>query len=316
MNTRKTKSTTGTRNAKPGDKKSSFKKSTTTSSSKPGPKAKGTTGPKKETSNLPKDDKKDNRRFFENKERVRKGDPMPTFNENEIRLNKFLSNAGIASRREADVLIQTGVVSVNDVIITEMGYKIKPGDVIKYDGETINAEKKRYVLLNKPKDFIVTLDDPMGRKTVMSLVEKACKEVVYPIGKMEREATGLLLFTNDGDLIKKLTHPKYKANKIYHVETSKAISLEDIEKLKSGIFLDDGKIACTNVEFVKDSSPRDVGVELSSGKNKVVRRLFESLGYQVVKIDRVKYAGLTKKDLPRGFFRHLTEKEVAFLKMS
>jgi 23S rRNA pseudouridine2605 synthase len=241
---------------------------------------------------------------------------MPTFNENEIRLNKFLSNAGIASRREADVLIQTGVVSVNDVIITEMGYKIKPGDVIKYDGETINAEKKRYVLLNKPKDFIVTLDDPMGRKTVMSLVEKACKEVVYPIGKMEREATGLLLFTNDGDLIKKLTHPKYKANKIYHVETSKAISLEDIEKLKSGIFLDDGKIACTNVEFVKDSSPRDVGVELSSGKNKVVRRLFESLGYQVVKIDRVKYAGLTKKDLPRGFFRHLTEKEVAFLKMS
>jgi 23S rRNA pseudouridine2605 synthase len=298
MNTRKTKTTSAPKSQKSGDKKkTTFKKNTAV-------------GSKNEFA-----DKTKSRNFIP-KDRVKKGDPMPTFNENEIRLNKFLSNAGVASRREADVLIQTGVISVNDVTITEMGYKIKPGDVIKYDGETINAEKKRYVLLNKPKDFIVTFDDPMGRKTVMSLVDKACKEQVYPIGKMEREATGLLLFTNDGDLMKKLTHPRYKANKIYHVEINKSFSKEDIDKLKAGIFLDDSKVVCDNVEFVKDSSSREIGVEISSGKNKIVRRLVESLDYQVVKIDRVKYAGLTKKDLPRGFFRHLTEKEVAFLKMS
>jgi 23S rRNA pseudouridine2605 synthase len=298
MNTRKTKSTGSPKTSKTGEKKKTTFKKVENSSTK------------KEFSDKAKS------RNFPQKDRVKKGDPMPTFNENEIRLNKFLSNAGVASRREADVLIQTGVISVNDTIITEMGYKIKPGDVVKYDGETINAEKKRYVLLNKPKDFIVTFDDPMGRKTVMSLVDKACKEQVYPIGKMEREATGLLLFTNDGDLMKKLTHPRYKANKIYHVELTKSFAKEDIDKLKAGIFLDDAKVVCDNVEFVKDSSSREIGIELSSGKNKIVRRLLESLDYQIVKIDRVKYAGLTKKDLPRGFFRHLTEKEVAFLKMS
>lgn len=251
---------------------------------------------------------------FKDKEKV--GDPMPSFNEDAIRLNKFLSNAGVASRREADVLIQTGVVSVNDQIILELGYKIKPGDVVKYDGQTINAETKRYVLLNKPKDFITTMDDPLGRKTVMSLVKKACKERIYPVGRLDRETTGLLLFTNDGDLAKKLTHPKYKASKIYHVEANKAVTLEDVEKMKAGVTLEDGIIKCDHVEFIENGGSREIGVELHSGKNRVVRRIFESLGYEVVKLDRVKFASLTKKDLPRGFYRHLTEKEVSFLKMS
>jgi 23S rRNA pseudouridine2605 synthase len=259
---------------------------------------------------------RDKVKYTQFKDKVKKGDPMPSFNEDEIRLNKYLSNAGIASRREADVLIQSGVVSVNDIIVTEMGYKIKPGDVVKYDGGTINAEKKRYVLLNKPKDFITTMDDPLGRKTVMSLVAKACKERVYPVGRLDRDTTGLLLFTNDGDMAKKLTHPKYRASKIYHVEANKPIQSEDIEKLLNGVFLEDGKVFCDKVEYVKEGTSREVGVELHSGKNRIVRRLFEHLGYEVVKLDRVKFAGLTKKDLPRGFFRHLTEKEVAFLKMS
>ena len=250
------------------------------------------------------------------KQRERKGDPMPKFNEDEIRLNKFLSTAGVASRREADVLIQSGVISVNDKIITELGFKIHPGDVVKYDGETIQAEQKRYVLLNKPKDFITTMDDPLGRKTVMSLVKKACKERIYPVGRLDRETTGLLLFTNDGDLAKKLTHPKYKASKIYHVEANKAVTLEDVELMKSGITLEDGIIKCDHVEFIENGGSREIGVELHSGKNRVVRRIFESLGYDVVKLDRVKFASLTKKDLPRGFYRHLTEKEVSFLKMS
>lgn len=255
-------------------------------------------------------------KYVDFKIKQKKGDPMPKFNEDEIRLNKFLSNAGVASRREADVLIQTGVVSVNDEIITELGYKIKPGDVVKYDGETINAEKKQYVLLNKPKDFITTMDDPLGRKTVMSLVKKACKERIYPVGRLDRDTTGLLLFTNDGDLAKKLTHPRYKASKIYHVETNLPVTREDVEKLRKGILLEDGTIQCDKVEYNSNGNPREVGVEIHSGKNRIVRRMFEHLGYEVVKLDRVQFAGLTKKDLPRGFFRHLSEKEVAFLKMS
>lgn len=249
--------------------------------------------------------------------KVRKGDPLPSFNEDEIRLNKYLSNAGVCSRREADVLIQTGVVSVNGKIVTELGYKINRGDVVKYDGETINAETKRYVLLNKPKDFITTMDDPWGRRTVMGLVVKACKERIYPVGRLDRDTTGLLLFTNDGDMAKKLTHPRYEAKKIYHVETNKPVTTEHIELLLKGIELEDGPIRCDKAEYVKDgASSREVGVEIHSGKNRIVRRMFEKLGYEVVKLDRVQFASLTKKDLPRGFYRHLTEKEVAFLKMT
>ena len=254
-------------------------------------------------------------RFIDNKKRVAKGDPMPNVNAVDIRLNKYLSNAGICSRREADVLIQTGVVTVNDEIILELGYKVKPGDRVRYDGETINAEKKQYVLLNKPKDFITTMDDPWGRKTVMSLVAKACKERVYPVGRLDRETTGLLLFTNDGDMSKKLTHPRHKCSKIYHVELNKPVKLEDVNRLTTGLELEDGKIIFDKAEYVKDN-PREIGVELHSGKNRIVRRSFEAMGYDVVRLDRVQFAGLTKKDLPRGHYRHLTEKEIAFLKMS
>lgn len=249
--------------------------------------------------------------------KVRKGDPLPSFNEDEIRLNKYLSNAGVCSRREADVLIQTGVVSINGVVVTELGYKVKKGDAVQYDGETINAETKRYVLLNKPKDFITTMDDPWGRKTVMGLVFKACKERIYPVGRLDRDTTGLLLFTNDGDLAKKLTHPRYEAKKIYQVETNRPVTTEHLQELMEGVELDDGLIKCDKAEYVKDGhSAREVGVEIHSGKNRIVRRMFEKLGYEVVKLDRVQFASLTKKDLPRGFYRHLTEKEVAFLKMT
>lgn len=259
---------------------------------------------------------RDKRKYIDYKDKLKKGDPLPTFNEDSIRLNKFLSNAGICSRREADVLIATGVVSINGTIVTELGYKIKPGDLIQYDGETINAETKRYVLLNKPKGFITTMDDPYGRKTVMSLVRKACRERVYPIGRLDRDTTGLLLFTNDGDMAKKLTHARHKAAKIYHVELNKPVKKEDLEKMTAGLDLEDGRTQFDKAEFVKDGSAREVGVELHSGKNQIVRRMFEALHYEVVKLDRVQFAGLTKKDLPRGMFRHLTEKEVAFLKMS
>ena len=255
-------------------------------------------------------------KYIDHKDRKKKGDPLPNFESDEIRLNKFLSNAGICSRREADVLIKTGVIKVNGEIVTEMGYKVKPGDKVQYDGETINAETKQYVLLNKPKGFITTMDDPLGRKTVMSLVRKACKERVYPVGRLDKETTGLMLFTNDGDLAKKLTHPRHKASKLYHVELDKRVSVEDLKKLVAGLPLEDGTIRFDNAEFVNDEDATQVGVELHSGKNRIVRRSFEAMGYKVRKLDRVMFAGLTKKDLPRGMFRHLTEKEVAFLKMS
>lgn len=262
---------------------------------------------------------RDKRKYIEYREKIKKGDPLPSFNDNEIRLNKYLANAGICSRREADVLIETGVVSINGTIVLELGYKIKPGDVVQYDGETINAEKKRYVLLNKPKGFITTMDDPFGRKTVMSLVNKACRERIYPVGRLDRETTGLLLFTNDGDLAKKLTHPRHRASKIYHVELNKPFKREDLDKLIEGVELEDGKTSFDVAKFVKEGkegNAREIGVELHSGKNRIVRRMCEALGYEVVKLDRVQFSGLTKKDLPRGMFRHLTEKELAFLKMS
>ncbi len=259
---------------------------------------------------------RDKGKFVDYKDRQKKGDPLPKFNDDAIRLNKYLSNAGICSRREADVLIQTGVISVNGEIITEMGYKVKPGDTVRYDGGTINAEKKRYVLLNKPKGFITTMDDPMGRKTVMGLVRKACKERVYPVGRLDKETTGLLLFTNDGDLAKKLTHPRYKASKLYHVTLNKRIPKTDLEKVLEGVLLEDGTSRFDKADYVKEGDAFEVGVELHSGKNRIVRRTFEALGYEVLKLDRVRFAGLTKKDIPRGMFRHLTEKEVAFLKMS
>ncbi|MCE2685906.1 MAG: rRNA pseudouridine synthase [Cryomorphaceae bacterium] len=264
----------------------------------------------------PKVSARDKRKYIDYKIKVKKGDPLPSFREDAIRLNKFLSNAGICSRREADVLIETGVVSINGTIITELGYKVKPEDVVQYDGETITTGTKRYVLLNKPKGYITAIDDPRGRKTVMALVSKACKEQIFPVGRMDRETTGLMLFTNDGDMMKKLLHPRYHARKLYQIETNKSVAREDLEKLTRGIDLEDGRIKAEAASFVEGGQSNEIGVEIRSGKNQVVRRMIEALGYQVIKLDRVVYAGLTKKDLPRGYYRHLTEQEVAFLKMS
>jgi 23S rRNA pseudouridine2605 synthase len=273
--------------------------------------------PSKPSENKPKEVKpRDKRKYIDFKIKVKKGDPLPSFNDEAIRLNKYLSNAGVCSRREADVLIQTGVITVNGKIVTELGFKIAPTDVIQCNGETINAEKKRYVLLNKPKGFITTMDDPQGRKTVMTLVRNACRERIYPVGRLDRETTGLLLFTNDGDLAKKLTHPRYQARKIYHVELNKPVKAEDLEKLLRGVDLEDGKSKADKASYVEGGNSREVGIEIHSGKNRIVRRMFESLGYTVVKLDRVVFAGLTKKDLPRGMFRHLSEDEVSFLRMT
>jgi 23S rRNA pseudouridine2605 synthase len=234
-----------------------------------------------------------------------------------IRLNKYISNSGICSRREADMHISAGAVSVNGKVITELGYKVKPEDVVSFGGETLRKEKPVYLLLNKPKDYITTVDDPSKRKTVMELIKGACKERVYPVGRLDRNTTGLLLLTNDGDLTKKLTHPKHGVKKIYHVETDKAVKKGDLQKMIEGIELEDGTVTVDEALYVEGSlSKKEVGVVLHSGKNRVVRRIFEALGYEVVKLDRVSFAGLTKKNLPRGKWRMLNEKEVNLLKMA
>lgn len=233
-----------------------------------------------------------------------------------VRLNKYIANAGICSRREADELIKAGAVSVNGKIITEMGYKVKPGDVVNYGGQTIRQERKVYILLNKPKDYITTVDDPQKRKTVLDLIKGACKERVYPVGRLDRNTTGLLLLTNDGDLAKKLTHPSSGVKKIYHVVTDKSVSKQDLIKLTEGLRLEDGFVKADNADYVETAnSKKEIGIELHSGKNRIVRRMMEHLGYKVVKLDRVVFAGLTKKDLPRGRWRFLTEKEIGMLKM-
>jgi 23S rRNA pseudouridine2605 synthase len=236
--------------------------------------------------------------------------------EGTIRLNKYIANAGICSRREADELIKAGAISVNGKIITQMGYKVKPGDIVNYGGETIRLERKVYILLNKPKDYITTVDDPKKRKTVLDLIKGACKERVYPVGRLDRNTTGLLLLTNDGDLTKKLTHPSSRVKKIYHVVTDKRVSKNDLIKLTEGFYLEDGFIKADNADYVITAkSKKEIGIELHSGKYRIVRRMMEHLGYKVVKLDRVFFAGLTKKNLPRGRWRFLTEKEINMLKM-
>jgi len=230
------------------------------------------------------------------------------------RLNKFIANAGICSRREADEMIKVGVITVNGEVITEMGYKIQSGDIVKYNNETLRGERLVYILLNKPKDFITTTDDPEERKTVMNLIAKACKERVYPVGRLDRNTTGVLLFTNDGDIARKLTHPSFEVHKIYQVELDSPLKKEDMLSITEGITLDDGFIKVDEIAYATES--RDVvGVEIHSGRNRIVRRIFEHLEYKVKKLDRVIFAGLTKKDLPRGRWRFLTEMEVANLKM-
>lgn len=230
-----------------------------------------------------------------------------------IRLNRFLSNAGVASRRDADDLIKAGVVKVNGVIVTELGTKVSPTDVVHYGGQKLSTEKKRYVLVNKPKDFITTTEDPRDRRTVMALIDDACTERLYPVGRLDRNTTGLLLMTNDGDLAKKLTHPSHGAEKLYHVTLDKNVTKVDLEQLVKGVPLDDGPAQADEARYVEGATKREIGLKLHMGRNRVVRRMFEALGYEVVKLDRVVFAGLTKKDLPRGEWRHLTEREVLFL---
>ncbi|MES3019571.1 MAG: pseudouridine synthase [Bacteroidota bacterium] len=232
-----------------------------------------------------------------------------------IRLNRFIANAGICSRRKADELIAAGVVSVNGEPVTELGFKVDPAkDQIRYNGESLRREKMVYVLLNKPKDYITTTDDPQERKTVMSLVEKASKERIYPVGRLDRNTTGLLLMTNDGDLADKLSHPKNNITKLYNVELNKSLSQGDMNKISFGIELEDGLIKPDQVSYVAGGSKKEVGIQIHSGKNRIVRRIFESLGYEVVKLDRVVYSNLTKKDLPRGRWRYLEDKEIIQLK--
>jgi 23S rRNA pseudouridine2605 synthase len=232
-----------------------------------------------------------------------------------IRLNRYIANAGICSRRKADELIEAGVVSVNGEVVAELGHKIDPiKDEIRYNGELLKREKMVYVLLNKPKDYITTTEDPQERRTVMHLVEKASRERIYPIGRLDRNTTGLLLMTNDGDLADKLSHPRSNITKLYQVELSKALAQGDMNKIQYGLELEDGLIKPDSISYVTGGTKREIGIQIHSGKNRIVRRIFEHLGYEVVKLDRVIYAGLTKKDLTRGRWRYLDEKEVIQLK--
>ena len=232
-----------------------------------------------------------------------------------VRLNKFLANAGVCSRREADQYIQAGVVSVNGTVVTELGTKVKRTDEIKFHDQPVNLEKKVYVLLNKPKDYVTTSDDPQQRKTVMDLVKNVCPERIYPVGRLDRNTTGVLLLTNDGDLASKLTHPKFLKKKVYHVYLDKNVTAHDMQQIAEGITLEDGEVHADAIEYAHPTDRSQVGIEIHSGRNRIVRRIFESLGYRVIKLDRVQFAGLTKKNLRRGDWRFLTEKEVDMLRM-
>ena len=232
-----------------------------------------------------------------------------------LRLNKYLANAGVCSRREADEFIQAGVVTVNGQVVTELGTKILRTDEVRFHDQPVTIEKKVYVLLNKPKDYVTTSDDPQQRKTVMDLVKNACPERIYPVGRLDRNTTGVLLLTNDGDMASKLTHPKYLKKKIYHVFLDKACSAHDLQQIAEGIQLEDGEIKADDVQYAHPTDKKQVGIEIHSGKNRIVRRIFESLGYRVQKLDRVQFAGLTKKNLKRGDWRYLTEEEVDRLRM-
>jgi 23S rRNA pseudouridine2605 synthase len=232
-----------------------------------------------------------------------------------IRLNKFISNSGICSRREADTYIEHGSVTVNGNLVTEMGYKVQANDDVRFDGSSISPEKKKYVLLNKPKNYITTMDDERGRKTVMELVSNAANERIYPVGRLDRMTTGLLLFTNDGELAKKLTHPKHDVKKLYHASLDRKLDLKDLQKLRGEVIIEGKKVFIDAISYVEGQTKTEVGIEIHSGRNRIVRKIFEHVGYKVVKLDRVLFAGLTKKNLPRGRWRELTKQELANLQM-
>ena len=232
-----------------------------------------------------------------------------------IRLNKYISNSGVCSRREADTYIASGNVVVNGKVITEMGFKVKPGDEVRFDGTSITPEEKKYILLNKPKNYITTMDDDRGRKTVMDLILGATKERVYPVGRLDRNTTGLLLFTNDGDLAKKLTHPKHNVQKLYHASLDKKLEVKHLHQLRDEVVIEGRKVFIDEVDYVAGETKSEVGIKIHSGRNRIVRKIFEHFGYKVVKLDRVIFAGLTKKNLPRGRYRELTKQEVSNLHM-
>ncbi|MBK9982750.1 MAG: rRNA pseudouridine synthase [Saprospiraceae bacterium] len=232
-----------------------------------------------------------------------------------MRLNKYLAHSGIASRRAADTLIMQGHVTVNGVVVQEMGYKVKDNDVVVFKGKALKkVDKFVYYLLNKPRNILSTSSDEKGRKTVIDILESKISERIYPVGRLDRNTTGLLLLTNDGELTKKLSHPKYNVPKVYQVTLDKNLGLKDLETIRSGVTLEDGEIKADSLHYVEGESKREVAIEIHSGKNRVIRRIFEHLGYEVIKLDRTYYAGLTKKNLPRGRYRPLTNEEVRMLK--
>lgn len=262
-------------------------------------------------------DNKDNRRKpFEGKPRNPKRE-YPSFDapklDKEVRLNKYIANSGVCSRREADELIEAGKITVNDVVITELGSRVMPGDVVKYNDRVMMGEKRVYILMNKPKGYVTTLEDPHADQTVMDLLKGACKERVYPVGRLDKNSVGVLLITNDGELAEQLTHPSFQKKKVYQATLDKALSRSDMEAIAAGVTLEDGFIKPDAVEYA-DENRRDIGIEIHSGRNRIVRRIFESQGYKVVKLDRVYFAGMTKKKLKRGAWRFLSAKEVATLK--
>lgn len=232
-----------------------------------------------------------------------------------VRLNKYLANAGICSRREADNYIEAGLITVNGVVVTELGTKVVPTDDVRFNSERINPERKVYVLLNKPKDCVTTVDDPQERKTVLDCLRGIGKERIYPVGRLDRNTTGVLLLTNDGDMAAKLTHPKFMKKKIYHVTCDKNVAMSDMDLLVNGIELEDGRVYADEVSYVNEADRSQIGIEIHSGKNRIVRRMLEHLGYRVNKLDRVLFAGLTKKNLRRGDWRYLTDKEINMLRL-
>lgn len=270
---------------------------------------------RKKDKNIPGKPTPSARSFKKNTRRETFGKPVTGKKKDDslIRLNKFIANAGICSRRDADKLITAGAIRVNGKIVTELGTKVSPDDKVQYGDQTLRSEKPVYVLLNKPKGYLTTMDDPYNRNTVMQLIRSAGKERIYPVGRLDRNTTGLLLFTNDGKLSKKLTHPSHRIEKLYHVTLNKPLTQSDISTIAGGISLDDGFIKPDEISYVSGENKKEVGILIHSGRNRIVRRIFESLDYKVVKLDRVKFAGLTKKDLPRGKWRYLKNYEISIL---
>lgn len=310
----KSNSTGGKRPQKHGDY-SKFYKNKSTKTAKAGERSGSSDGPKKRVSKRAFDKPKSKTTFKAKPTKNIVAPANPYNKDGFMRLNKFIAHAGVCSRREADKYIETGMVNVNGEMVTELGFKVKASDKISLDGKKLVAEELQYILLNKPRGFISTVDDPHGRKTVMDLVKTACNERIYPVGRLDRDTTGLLLFTNDGDLTKKLTHPKFRIRKMYHVVLDKELSKNDLIKLVEGMDLEDGHIAFDKASWVEQSDRKNVGVELHSGRNRIVRRVFEHLGYRVIRLDRVLFASLSKRDLPRGKWRRLSPSEINFLKM-